>query len=315
MITKKPEKLEQKTLYNFEKHKLRNLPLYNKYFKFSPKKAENILECAKSLVFNLNEHINTKEHKITLQQMYTCKDRFCPFCNWRRQMKYSKMIYKHILELEERKKLRYIFLTLTVKNCHINDLKLTIKHMQKSFQRMKETVKWEKSILGFLRVLEFTVQKDDNNMIHPHFHILLAVEPSYFNPRYDKYLKKEDFAQMWKKALRVDYAPVVDVRIVKQNSKQSKNVNASVVAEMSKYPLKDTDIEKIEDFENLVKQLKNIRNINAGGIFKGILAKEKKIDDDLIHIDEENREELWIVIDTLFYEFESRNGKQKYFKK
>ena len=137
MIPKKDEILKEDS---FRKHKMRNIPMYDKYFPFNPKKAQNVLECGTALWFNLNQHKQTLEQKFTLKNMYTCKDRFCPFCNWRRELKYSKMIYEHIVALEEQRKLRYIFLTLTVKNCHINDLKATIKLMQKSFER-----RWESS--------------------------------------------------------------------------------------------------------------------------------------------------------------------------
>ena len=321
MIPKKDKKsnlpiiLEEES---FKEHKLKNIKIYDKYSDFNIKKANTILDCGKNLWFQLKEHKENKEKKLKLKSMYTCKDRFCPFCNWRRQMKYSKMIYTHIRAIEQEKKLRYIFLTLTVKNCHISDLRATITLMSQSFKRMKETVRFKNSILGFLRVLEYTVQKDNQEMIHPHFHILLAVETQYFNPRYNKYLTQKDFSEMWKKALRVDYNPSVDIRIVKQNTKQSKDANASVVAEMCKYPLKDTDIARLknENFEELVKQLKGIRNINSGGILKTILKATDKIDKDLVKIDDENQDELWRILkDNILYSFENRNGDLNYFRK
>jgi len=314
MITKEPEKNEILEEKSFKKHKLRTLPIYEKYSNFNLKKACSVLECGEELWFNLKEHKETKERKKTLDTMFTCKDRFCPFCNWRRQMKYSKLIYTHIRELENEKKLRYIFLTLTVKNCKLADLKANIQLMQKSFNKMIRTVKFEKSILGFLRVLEFTVQKNDNTMMHPHFHILLVIEPSYFNPRYKKYITASEWSLMWKKALRVDYKPSVDVKIVRPNkNKNSDDGNASIVAELCKYPMKDTDIEKVEDFEELTKQMKNIRNINSGGVLKGILQKTEKIDENLINIDEDSKDDLWVILEKLLYKFENKNNKLNYY--
>jgi plasmid rolling circle replication initiator protein Rep len=310
MITQQPEILEE---FSFRKHKMRTIPIAKKYAKFSTKKANKIEECGDALWFNLKEHKTTSEWKLFLENMFTCKDRFCPFCNWRRMMKYSKMIYKHIRELEEKKKLRYIFLTLTVKNCELSELRTTIQLMQKSFERMSKTVKFKKSVVGFLRVLEFTREKGAKDVFHPHFHILLVVEPSYFNPRYDKYIKTSGWSEMWKKALGVSYSPVCDVKIVRQNKNETKDANASVVAEMCKYPMKDTDIESVEDFEELTNQLKNIRNINAGGILKGILKSEKEIDDDLVHIDEENRDDLWVLLAKVLYKFEVRKNKSNYY--
>ena len=301
---------------SFKKYKIKSLPLYDKFMSFNPKKANEILDCGKSLYFHLKEHTLTKERKLKLAEMYTCKDRFCPFCNWRRQMKYSKLVFEYLSALQARKKLRFIFLTLTIKNCHISDLRATIKYLNESFQRMKETVRWKNSILGYLRVLEYTVQRNDSNMIHPHFHVLLAVEPVYFDTRENKYIKQEEFRKMWQRALRVDYLPEVNVKIIKPK-KNTSNPIASAVAETVKYPMKDTDIIRLSNkqFQELVKQLKGIRNINAGGILKGILKGVKKLDDDLVHIDEDEKSELWIIIEKLLYIFESQNEKLDYYRK
>ena len=300
---------------NFKKHKDRTIPVYDKYYPFNPKKAETVLECGTSLWFHLKENIETKEQKLKLANMYTCKDRFCPFCNWRRQAKYSKLVYEYLFNLQEQKKLRYIFLTLTVPNCHIDELRETIKKMSQSFQRMKETKRWKDSILGYLRVLEYTVEKKRKDYVQPHFHILLAVEPQYFDTKKNLYIKRDEFLQMWRDAYRDQNITQVDIRIVKAN--KDKNATASAVAEMCKYPLKDTDISKLtsEQFEKLVIQLKGVRNINAGGILKNILKSTEKIDDDLIHLDKEKNEELWIFIREVLYSYENRNGKINYYLK
>ena len=304
----------------FKIAKMKTLPIYDRYMKFNPKKAQNILECGSSLWFNLMEHRESKEQKLTLQNMYTCKDRFCSFCNWRRQMKYKKLIYMYLKALHTQKNLRYIFLTLTVKNPHISDLRATIELMNKAFERMSRSVRFKNSILGFLRVLEFTVQKTNANMMHPHFHILLAVEPRYFVD--ERYINQKEWAEMWAKALKADYVPSVDIRIVKPSSKMladdgTRKNGTAVVAEMCKYPLKDTDLSRLSDdnFQKLVTQLKGVRNINAGGILKNILKRVKEIDEDLVHLNEEQRDELWILLERVLYQFKTREGKLDYYKK
>lgn len=300
---------------SFKKHKDRTIPIFDKYNLFNPKKANEILECGQSLWFHLKEHTITKERKLKLAEMYTCKDRFCPFCNWRRQMKYSKLIYKHLEALHAQKNVRYIFLTLTVPNCYIDDLKATIQHINKSFERMTHTVRWKNSILGYLRVLEYTADKKQKDFIHPHFHVLLVVEPSYFDTKRNLYINRNEFLQMWRSSARDESITQVDIRIVKPN--KEKNANVATVAEMCKYPMKDTDIKKFSDsvFEKLVVQLKNVRNINAGGILKGILKKTDKIDDDLINIDDDEKQELWIILQKILYSYENINGNINYWKK
>ena len=296
---------------SFKKAKIKTLPIYDKYISFNPKKANAVLDCGQILWFNLKEHMLTKEQKLKLAEMYTCKDRFCPFCNWRRQLKYSKLVYEYLDELQTKKSLRYIFLTLTVPNCHIDDLRATIEHMNKSFQRFHQTKRFKNSILGYLRVLEYTVEKKRKDYVHPHFHILLSVEPKYFTD--ERYINQKEFLQMWRDATRNQNITQVDIRIIKPN--KDKNATASAVAEMCKYPLKDTDISKLttEQFEKLVLQLKGIRNINAGGNLKNILKGTEKMDNDLVHIDDEHNDQLWKIIQKISYCFETREKKLNYY--
>ena len=299
---------------NFKNHKDKQIYLYDLYAPFNQKKSNEVLQCGIDLWFLLKEHKKTLEQKYFLENMYTCKDRFCNFCNWRREMKYKKLTYEFIDELQSKKRLRYIFLTLTAPNCHISDLRATIQHMSKAFsESLKKSKKWKSSILGYLRALEFTVQKDDNSMIHPHFHCMLAVEPAYFSPDRDLYISQNEFVEMWRKALKVDYDPVVDIRVVKTDKKRK--TRPTVIAEMIKYTMKDTDLTRVSDFEELTKQLKNIRNFNAGGILKGILKSVKKIDDDLVHIDDEDKSELWRVLERVLTSYERVAGKTDYFEK
>ena len=51
----------------------------------------------------------------------------------------------------------------------------------------------------------------------------LAHGPQTQDPTNNLYLKKDDYAQMWQKALKVDYVPVCDVRIIKPNKEKNKS--------------------------------------------------------------------------------------------
>ena len=118
---------------------------------------------------------------------------------------------------------------------------------------------------------------------------------------------------MWRDATRNQNITQVDIRIIKPN--KDKNATASAVAEMCKYPLKDTDISKltIEQFEKFVLQLKGIRNINAGGNLKNILKGTEKMDNDLVHIDDEHNDQLWILLKKLLYEYRNEKGSTNFY--
>ena len=130
-------------------------------------------------------------------------------------------------------------------------------------------------------------------MYHPHFHVLIVVDKSYFKSR--KYLKHEEWQELWSKATRLDYLPQVNIKKIKGNS-------AEAVAEVAKYSTKDSDyvIEKNIDLsmnvvETLDYALQRRRLVSFSGIMKE-WHKKLNLDDaedgDLIHIDSEKDEDL-----------------------
>ena len=82
---------------SFKNTKIKTLPIIDRYMKFNSKKANQVLNCGQILWLTLKEHRLTLEQKLKLAEMYTCKDRFCPFCNWRRELKYKKVQNKHLM--------------------------------------------------------------------------------------------------------------------------------------------------------------------------------------------------------------------------
>ena len=105
------------------------------------------------------------------------------------------------------------YLTLTVKNPPVTELRDTLKHMNDSWKRLIETKRFKSGVAGFLRTTEVTRGNDGDMMAHPHFHALLLVKPSYFKGQ--GYIKQADWVEMWAKALRADYLPSVNVKAVK----------------------------------------------------------------------------------------------------
>lgn len=109
---------------------------------------------------------------------------------------------------QDHPEMRYILLTLTVRNCSVLDLRDTVKAMNYAWDKLTRRKVWP--ALGFVRSLEITRGKDGS--AHPHFHVVLAVPPGYFG---GKYLSTAKWASLWQAVLGVDYTPIVDVRIVK----------------------------------------------------------------------------------------------------
>ena len=96
---------------------------------------------------------------------------------------------------------------------------------------------------------------------------------------------------MWKNALKVDYDPSVDVRIIKSNDEN--DPIAKVVAEAFKYPMKSSSLNALtwQQFQELTKQLRGLRFLSYGGILKEY-REALKLDDvedgDLIYEDKKS---------------------------
>lgn len=140
---------------------------------------------------------------------------------------------------------------------------------------------------------------DDNpayDTYHPHFHVLIAVRPSYFTSR--NYLSAERWATLWAESLRLDYTPVVDVRKVRGNTMDDLN---KAVAEVAKYACKDADFIVPDDWDLTVDTVRTLdqalngrKLIAYGGLLRQVkaLLKQDDVDTgDLIHLDGEDKPE------------------------
>lgn len=240
-------------------------------------KAERVNGCADELIFKV-----TDEGYLRLHQVWFCKSKLCPLCNWRRSLKMSYQNAEIISEaIKQQPNARFLFLTLTVKNVYDGEeLNETLSAMTKAFNRLIKYKAISKNLIGFMRATEVTVNDTDNSF-HPHFHILLMVKSSYFHGDY--YLSQEDWTGYWKKAMQIDYKPIVNIKAIKGKTKDKDDVKGAVL-ETSKYPVKDSEyltnnLER-DSFvvDHLETGLYRKRQIGYGLLFKEI-RKKLQLDD------------------------------------
>jgi plasmid rolling circle replication initiator protein Rep len=200
-----------------------------------------------------------------------CRDRMCPMCNWRRTLKLQGQIFEIIHAAVYVRKMRFIFLTLTVGNVSGENLDQTLTSMLKGFKTLIKREAVDKYVIGYVRNFEITYNKSRDDY-HPHIHALLGVQPVYFSCGY---INQSKWIDLWQDILKLDYKPVVDVRTVKPN-KAGKSIETAV-AETGKYCAKDTDYihegdEKLTDkvVFYLANALKSRRLITFGKLFKTI---------------------------------------------
>lgn len=241
---------------------------------------------------------------LVLKQAFFCRVRYCPVCQWRKSLLWKALMYKSYDEIMQKYPThRFVFLTLTIKNPLVVDLRETIQHMNKSWQRLIKRKEFS-VVDGWVRTTEVTrptlpkknkksptvyCPKTKNTHAHPHFHVILMVKPSYFKGQ--RYIKQARWAELWGDCLRVDYLPVVDIRTVKAKKGNNDDDGVkSAIVETLKYAVKPDDI--IEDYQNtksrewffeLTRQTHKLRFVATGGVLKNVLRSDHDItNDDLI---------------------------------
>jgi plasmid rolling circle replication initiator protein Rep len=278
--------------------------------------AQRIKSCSHFLQFAL------VEEGLKLNLANFCRVRNCPICQWRRSMKWKAKAYELLPKVAEvYPKHRWIFLTLTIKNPPIYELRAAITEMHNSFKKM--TKRKDFPAIGWIKATEVTrsyriteiendevsdtfdvdgseelkrfakayvedgfkrgqVLIDGLNEAHPHFHCLLLVPSTYFAGR--SYLSAAKWTELWKSCLGVDYTPILHVETVKGKPEQA-------IPEVLKYSVKDNDL--VADrrwFLEYTMQVHKLRFVEVGGELKKIMRGFEKADEgDLIHIDESDK--------------------------
>lgn len=247
--------------------------------------AERMDACSRFLDFALKpDDIGTIALK--LQNAKFCRVRFCPVCQWRRSLMWRARFFKALPNiLRDYPTARFIFLTLTVKNCPLSELRDTLVWMNKAWVLL--TKKKEFPALGFVKTVEVT--KAEDGYAHPHFHVILMVKDSYFKRGY---ISQAKWTELWQQTLRVNYTPIVNVKAIKppKNVKayEGSALDAAIIAalcETLKYSVKENDL--IMDaawLAELTRQLHKTRAISLGGVFRQYLSDaepENLIDTDI----------------------------------
>jgi plasmid rolling circle replication initiator protein Rep len=238
--------------------------------------SSKILSCGSWLKF-----AQMASGKVKLIDARFCHAPNCPMCQWRRTLVWRA---KFLSQLPKIRKAypshRWLFLTLTVKNCKLGQLRDTIKHMSTSYNRMRKLADYP--FEGYIRSLEVTrawdwYDKADNFLgrhgvtwyerskegdrhewraeptdeVHPHYHVLALVPASYFTGR--AYVKQERWTEMWQQSLRADYKPMVHIQTVKNKQSQNPDLTPDSletdksgmikgICETMKYTVKEDDL-------------------------------------------------------------------------
>jgi plasmid rolling circle replication initiator protein Rep len=176
-------------------------------------------------------------------------------CAWRKSLRNVARIFTQMPLLATLyPKASWLFLTLTVKNPSMSDLRTTLNSMNKAWHRLIELQSWPAE--GYIRATEIT--SDGNSNPHPHFHCMLLVKPGYFKG-----------------------GNYIDIRKVKSKDQTI----AAAVVETLKYAVKPGDVIADPEFlYGITDQCRKLRFLATGGVLKDVL-KDSVGDNEMINTD------------------------------
>lgn len=254
------------------------------------KKSESMEWCGRYLTFAF------AGDTMKLRKARFCRVRLCPRCQWRKSLAWKARWYKAWPEIQKlAPKARYFHLVLTVPNVPVEELRATILKMSKAWKKLVDRKTWPG--IGFVRATEVTIEEKRKGYVHPHFHVLMMVPPSYFKG--DNYMSAESWRDYWASALGMKADELTKPYIRAVDPKQGLEGTANAVKEVFKYAVKfETKKEKRVDgfwretFLEMDRQMKGTQATSLGGILREVFRGEEDVTEEEMLGAHESAEEV-----------------------
>lgn len=244
----------------------------------SPEQLIYLKQCGSFLDFVSD--FDREKHKLVFAN--SCKNRFCPICNFKLSKKKALMIECLLRAINYNYNYDYYFVTLTTPNVTADRLEDEIKLFNSSVSKLFR----RKAVLdiskGYVRKLEITYN-EESKTYNPHVHLILAVNSSYSkNPGY---LTKKDWLALWRDVTGKNGFDERGRDEISQLSVEHVTDKTKAVFEIAKYAAKDFDLIYDEEvFDTFYKSFKGKQQLTFNGIFKDFAKKYKnhELDDYMI---------------------------------
>ncbi|MGN7410974.1 protein rep [Sporosarcina sp. SAFN-010] len=266
-------------------------------------------------------HLTNKEMSVKrLYRTDACGNRFCPICTWKTAKKNAIKISILMEAVKEIEGKEFLFLTLTAPSVSGEELCDEIDQFNKAVNRLFKRRNVERVVKGYIRKLEVTTDQekyiteklykrkkdyydwrglkvgDPNptyNTYHPHMHIIVAVNKSYFGNR--DAISKSEWLEMWRDCMNDNSITQVDAKKVRA----TETSNSNAVLEIAKYSAKGSDLYHSEAvFDTFYMALKRRQLIVYSGMMKDYAKKFKN--GELDRFKKENEDEYTHLLQSVW---------------
>lgn len=196
--------------------------------KGSFKNKEKIFDCMNFVSVRENGSITTNY----------CKNRYCPFCDYIKTIRYKILIEKILKKFENN---TLIFLTLTTKTIKVissDEIKNHRKKISTAFSNLMSK-KIAANQNGYIRKIE-TNYNSDKNECNIHIHSIVLMKNYKKN-----YIKKSDWLEMWKQVLKDDSIKELDIKIIKNIDEDIKKISNYITKQQLEKMLHSDNISNI----------------------------------------------------------------------
>ena len=150
-------------------------------------RARKMEPCGRRLLYAIDGNGETR-----LESALFCRQRICPVCQWRRSLKAYRIMTDAVERIGDA--CSYQLLTISRPNVRYEQLKNELVTLYKNASALFRLDRVKAAIKGFYRALEVTYNPDRDDY-HPHFHIITAVNKSYYHSR--NFIKRDDMVAFW----------------------------------------------------------------------------------------------------------------------
>lgn len=249
------------SISNWQNHKRETEKIADLVLKYDEDKALKIAKCGTWLTYYADDRGGKHLYSANF-----CKYRLCPMCQWRRSQKVMGQMFQIIAPMNETTS--FIHAVFTIPNCTWDELSESIDKLFAGFSRLRKRKEFVKAFNGYFRSFEVTRNTDkasnSYNTLHPHMHVLLTANASYFTSR--DYISQAKMQNIWADCVRED---VQSMFMRKVGSR------AGAISEVCGYSVKPNNLfedldedGKVELMQTLDKAFKGRRLLSLGGDLK-----------------------------------------------